>query len=559
MNPDREPSAAPDPPLLQLRDIARSFGVVHALSGVDLDIRAGEVHALVGENGAGKSTLIAICAGVHQPDRGEIALRGRPVRFGGPADAEASGISVVYQELSLISDLDVAQNIYLHREPRRGRVFLDGGALYAQCRDLLRRVEVDVDPHARVSSLSVAQRQLVEIAKALSRDAAVVFMDEPTASLTSVEQEYLFGVIARLRAAGTAVVYVSHRLDEIFRVADVVTVLKDGRLVRTMPAGATDHDEMVGLMVGRELANDLYPPRPKGVVERDPEVLQRGPEVMERGPEAMERGPEVMERGPEVMERDSEWASGAHPGPRLSVRGASSPGRIRDIALDVWPGEIVGLAGLIGSGRTSLLRAIFGVDPEAQRAVFVDGQPVAASPAAAIRAGIGFVSEDRTTEGLALDLTNLANLVSTTLPTRRGLYQRRAGRGTAERAAAQTGLAPGAIDLRAGSLSGGNQQKVVIGKWLATDPRVLLCDEPTRGIDVGAKAEIYILLRRLADAGLAIVLSSSELPEILGMADRVLVMREGRLVAELAGGCSEEEVMRAAAMGSLATVAAIGG
>jgi len=538
VNPDREPSAAPDPPLLQLRDIARSFGVVHALSGVDLDIRAGEVHALVGENGAGKSTLIAICAGVHQPDRGEIALRGRPVRFGGPADAEASGISVVYQELSLISDLDVAQNIYLHREPRRGRVFLDGGALYAQCRDLLRRVEVDVDPHARVSSLSVAQRQLVEIAKALSRDAAVVFMDEPTASLTSVEQEYLFGVIARLRAAGTAVVYVSHRLDEIFRVADVVTVLKDGRLVRTMPAGATDHDEMVGLMVGRELANDLYPPRPKGVVERDPEVLQRGPEV---------------------MERDSEWASGAHPGPRLSVRGASSPGRIRDIALDVWPGEIVGLAGLIGSGRTSLLRAIFGVDPEAQRAVFVDGQPVAASPAAAIRAGIGFVSEDRTTEGLALDLTNLANLVSTTLPTRRGLYQRRAGRGTAERAAAQTGLAPGAIDLRAGSLSGGNQQKVVIGKWLATDPRVLLCDEPTRGIDVGAKAEIYILLRRLADAGLAIVLSSSELPEILGMADRVLVMREGRLVAELAGGCSEEEVMRAAAMGSLATVAAIGG
>jgi len=512
--------------------------VVHALSGVDLDIRAGEVHALVGENGAGKSTLIAICAGVHQPDRGEIALRGRPVRFGGPADAEASGISVVYQELSLISDLDVAQNIYLHREPRRGRVFLDGGALYAQCRDLLRRVEVDVDPHARVSSLSVAQRQLVEIAKALSRDAAVVFMDEPTASLTSVEQEYLFGVIARLRAAGTAVVYVSHRLDEIFRVADVVTVLKDGRLVRTMPAGATDHDEMVGLMVGRELANDLYPPRPKGVVERDPEVLQRGPEV---------------------MERDSESASGTHPGPRLSVRGASSPGRIRDIALDVWPGEIVGLAGLIGSGRTSLLRAIFGVDPEAQRAVFVDGQPVAASPATAIRAGIGFVSEDRTTEGLALDLTNLANLVSTTLPTRRGLYQRRAGRGTAERAAAQTGLAPGAIDLRAGSLSGGNQQKVVIGKWLATDPRVLLCDEPTRGIDVGAKAEIYILLRRLADAGLAIVLSSSELPEILGMADRVLVMREGRLVAELAGGCSEEEVMRAAAMGSLATVAAIGG
>ncbi len=352
---------APGPPFLSLRDITKSFGVVHALDGVAMEIRSGEVHALVGENGAGKSTLIAIAAGVHQPDRGVITLRDVPVRFSGPAEAEASGISVVYQELSLIGDLDVAQNIYLHREPRRAGIVLDARALYARCRALLERVEVDIDPHARVSALSVAQRQLVEIAKALSRDAGLVFMDEPTASLTSVEQEYLFGVIARLRAAGTAVVYVSHRLDEIFRIADVVTVLKDGKLVRTMPAAATNHHEMVRLMVGRELADDLYP------------APQQAPP-----------------------------RTGM---PRLSIRGASSPGRIADIDLDVWPGEIVGLAGLIGSGRTSLLRAAFGVDPEATRSLAVDGVSVDPSPGAAIRAGIGFVSEDRTTEGLALHLT----------------------------------------------------------------------------------------------------------------------------------------------------------
>ncbi|MCY7420092.1 MAG: sugar ABC transporter ATP-binding protein [Chloroflexi bacterium] len=504
---------APGPVVLALCDIHKSFGVVHALSGVDLDVRAGEVHALVGENGAGKSTLIAIAAGVHQPDAGEVVVRGTAIRFRGPADAEANGISVVYQELSLIGDLDVAQNVYLHREPRRGRVFLDGGALYAQCRDLLRRVEVDIDPRARVSSLSVAQRQLVEIAKALSRDAAVVFMDEPTASLTSVEQEYLFGVIARLRAAGTAVVYVSHRLDEIFRVADVVTVLKDGQLVRTMPAAATNHNEMVGLMVGRDLADDLYPARPVAPAR-----------------------------------------SGVA---RLSIRGASSPGHISDIDLDVWPGEIVGLAGLIGSGRTSLLRAIFGLDPDARREALVDGVAVAASPGAAIAAGIGLVSEDRAAEGLALDLSNLSNLVSTTLPTRWGFYRRRAGRAIAARAASQTGLAARVIDTRSGALSGGNQQKVVVGKWLATDPRVLPCDEPTRGIDVSAKADIYALLRSLADAGLGILLSSSELPEILGMADRIVVLREGRLVAELPGGCSEEDVMQAAAMGVSVAAASV--
>jgi rhamnose transport system ATP-binding protein len=495
------------PPLLELRGIARSFGVVRALRGVDVAFRAGEVHALVGENGAGKSTLIAIAAGAYRPDAGTIAVRGQPVHFGGPADAEAAGISVVYQELSLIPDLDVAENIYLHREPRRaGGLLLDGRSLHRRARTLLAALEIDVDPAAPVSGLSVAQRQLVEIAKALSRDAAIVVFDEPTTSLTSVEGEHLFTVIRRLRAAGTAVGYVSHRLDEILELSDVVSVLRDGALVRTMPTAGTDRHELVRLMVGRELADDLFPPR--------------------RPPPA----------------RTGE--------PLLRVRGATSPGRIGGIDVDAWPGEIVGLAGLIGSGRSSLLRAIFGADERSHADIRVAGARVGRGPAAAIAAGIAFVPEDRKLEGLAIDLGTLANLVSTRLPGGHVGYDRGEARRIAEAAAAEVRLDPAVLDRPARLLSGGNQQKVVVGKWLATAPRVLLCDEPTRGIDVGAKAEIHALLRRLAEAGIAILLASSELPEVLGVADRVLVLREGRLAGSFADGLpTEEQVMAAAAMG----------
>jgi rhamnose transport system ATP-binding protein len=486
--------------------VGRSFGVVRALDGVDIALRAGSVHALVGENGAGKSTCIAIIAGVHQPDAGSVLVRGVPTRFAGPADAEAAGVSVVYQEQSLVPDLDVAQNLYLHREPRRGPL-LDVGRLYRQADEHLASLGMPVDARASVRALSVAQRQLVEIAKALSRDGALVIMDEPTASLTSVEQEHLFAVIARLQAEGRAVLYVSHRLDEVFAISDTVTILKDGRLVRTMPTASTTHHELVGLMVGRELVADLYPPRP-------PAVDRSGP-------------------------------------PRLSVRHATAgdPGAgIIDITFDAWPGEIVGLAGLIGSGRTTLLRTIVGVEPGATREVTVDGVRVGPSPSAAIAAGVGYVTEDRKLEGLALDLSNLANLVSTTLPGRLGIFQHGHARAIAEASATQVGLPHRSLGTRSGALSGGNQQRVVIGKWLAIGPRVLLCDEPTRGIDVGAKAQIHALLRTLAQAGLAIVIASSELPEVIGVADRILVLRAGRLVAELPGGATEEAVMRPAAV-----------
>jgi ABC-type sugar transport system ATPase subunit len=505
--------SAAGPPVLELRGISKAFGVVQACDDVSLAFRGGEVHGLVGENGAGKSTLIQVASGVYRPDRGEILVHGRPVRFSAPVEAEGAGVSVVYQELSLVPDLDVAQNVYLHREPRRAGVLLDAGRLYARCAELLADVGVDVDPRAPVASLSVAQRQLVEIVKALSRDAEVVVFDEPTASLTSVEREHLFAVIGRLRERGRAVVYVSHRLDEILAITDVVSVLKDGRLVVTAPTASLDHHALVRLMVGRELADDLYPPR-RPAPPRD---------------------------GPPLMQVDS----------------ASSPGRIADVSLAVWPGEIVGLFGLIGSGRTSLLRAIFGADESATRELEVDGARVGHAPRAAIRAGIAYVTEDRKLEGLAIDLTNLANVESTTLPGRRGVYDRRASRALAERMAEEVRLDPATLDRRSRFLSGGNQQKVVLGKWLAVRPRVLLCDEPTRGIDVGAKAEVHRLLRALADAGLGVLLASSELPEVLGLADRVLVMRDGRLVAELEGGdLAEEEVMRWAALGGSRLAAA---
>lgn len=511
---DREPHAPgppghlDEPPVIELRGVAKAFGIVRALDGVDLAVRPGSVHALVGENGAGKSTCIGIIAGVHRPDAGTVLVRGTPTRFAGPAAAEAAGISVVYQEQSLVPDLDVAQNIYLHREPRRGP-FLDTRRLYRDCTAHLERLAIPVAARAPVRGLSVAERQLVEIAKALSRDASLIVMDEPTASLTSVEQEHLFRVIEDLRAAGRAVLYVSHRLDEILAITDTATVLKDGHLVRTMPTATTSHQELVTLMVGRELVADLYPPRPASIDRSGP--------------------------------------------PRLSVRDATiaagGQSAIEDISLDVWPGEIVGLAGLIGSGRTTLLRTIVGVEPGATRGVQVDGVEVDPSPSAAIAAGIGFVTEDRKLEGLALDLTNLANLVSTTLPARRGVYQAAAGRAIAETAADRASLPRRVLGARSRTLSGGNQQRVVVGKWLAIGPRVLLCDEPTRGIDVGAKADIHALLRGLAESGMAIVMASSDLPEVLGVADRVLVLREGRLVAELPGGVTEATVMAAAAVG----------
>ena len=379
--------------------------------------------------------------------------------------------------------------------------------LYEQCSKLLAELKIPVSPRARVGRLPVAARQLVEIAKALSRSASLVIMDEPTASLTNVEQEHLFGFIRRLRERGAAVLYVSHRLDEIFEVADEVTVLRDGKLVRTVPIRETDKRRMIAMMVGRDLAENLYPRRPS------PETRQGLPPAV------------------------------------LAVDRLLSPGKLRGVRLQLRPGEIVGIAGLMGSGRTSLLRALFGADPEAEGEVRIGNRSgIPGSPQEAIAAGLGFITEDRKLEGLAISLSVLANLTATRLPGQWGLYRSAMARESAMEVAEQVHLAPRAIGAPASWLSGGNQQKVVLGKWLATTPRILLCDEPTRGIDVGARAEMYELLRRLAADGMAILFASSELGEVLGLADRVLVMSEGSLVAEFdAENVTEEVVMRAAA------------
>ena len=420
---------------------------------------------------------------------------------------------MVYQELSLVPDLDVAENVYLHREPRRARLFLDTARLHTQCRAYLEELGIDIDPRARVSTLSVAQQQLVEIAKALSRDAEVVIFDEPTASLTSVEEDHLFGLIRRLRDRGTAIVYVSHRLDEIFAISDVVTVLKDGRLVRTMPAVDLDHHTLVSLMVGRDLVDELYPPR-------RPAPAQDGP-------------------------------------PLLRVVDASSPGRIEDVSLEVWPGEIVGLAGLIGSGpdipAAGHLRGRRERRAAAHRG-WSGGRPLTAGGHRG-----GHRLRDRGPQvGRAGHRPHQPRQPRVARRCRHGgwRYNGAASRRIATEAAQGVRLDQAVLDQRSRALSGGNQQKVVVGKWLAVKPRVLLCDEPTRGIDVGTKAEIYRLLRGLADAGVGILLSSSELPEILGIADRVLVMRDGRLVAEFADRVpTEEQVMRAAAMDQMEVTA----
>ncbi|HEY2597266.1 MAG TPA: sugar ABC transporter ATP-binding protein [Candidatus Dormibacteraeota bacterium] len=498
---------ASGPPFLRVIGVRKSFDGVHALHGVDLDCLEGEVHALVGENGAGKSTLIHVMTGVHRPDSGSILIRGAERHFRQPSEAEQAGISAVYQELSLIDDLDVAENILLHREPRRWGPLLNRNRLYDDCRALLKDLEIDVDVRAPVRSLSIARRQLVELARALSRSSSLVIMDEPTASLTIAEQEHLFTLLERLRKRRIAVLYVSHRLEEIFRIADRVTVLRDGAKVRTMRVSDTSKAELVELMVGRSLVHELYP--------------QRKP-----------------------LPAPSPGAK-----PALEVVSMNSPGRLQDVSLKVWPGEIVGLAGLIGSGRSSLLHSIFGADRDSRGSVLIAGREIRVkSPRQAIAAGMAMICEDRKLEGLAINLTNFANISVTFLNSRLGIFHVGKARSRAREAASRVALKARLVDPTR-LLSGGNQQKVVLAKWIATKPSVLLCDEPTRGIDVGAKAEIYRFLRGLADEGVAVLFASSDLPEVLGLADRILVMSEGCLAGEFpdAQTATEDQIMFAAA------------
>ena len=474
---------------------------MQALLGVDLDLRAGEVHAVVGENGAGKSTLMKIVAGVYRPDSGSIRLGGVPILNESPRQALERGISMIHQELNLAPNLSVAENVFLGRAPTRGGL-IDWRRLYADVEALADRLGIDLDVRARVDELSVARQQMVEIAKALSLDARVIIMDEPTSALTERETEALFDIIARLKSNGVAVVYISHRLDEIFRVADRVTVLRDGRLVGTLPIAQATQPQLIGMMVGRELTT-LFPK------------------------ESVEIGD-----------------------PFLEVRHLRRKGALEDISFVLRRREILGLAGLVGAGRTELVRVLFGADPLDGGEILLEGRPVRIRrPRDAIRLGMGFVTEDRKLQGLVLGMNVRENetLASLAQVSKLGFLNLGRERTLAARLVEQLGVRTPSVEQEVANLSGGNQQKVVIAKWLATRARILILDEPTRGIDVGAKAEVHALMSRLASQGVSILMISSELPEILGMSDRILVMRQGRLSGEFTRDQASQEAILACA------------
>jgi ribose transport system ATP-binding protein len=496
---------------LEMRGIVKRFGPVTALAGVDFDCRIGEVHALVGENGAGKSTLMKILGGAYHADEGEVTLFGRRVAFSHPLDAQRAGISVIHQEFNLLPYRDVAQNIYLGREPHRFGI-VDERALRRRTADLLRDLAIEhlVDPFAMVADLSVAQQQMVEIAKAMSFDARVMVMDEPTAALSTREVDVLFGLIRQLKERGVTVVYISHRFREIFEIADRVTVLKDGDVVATRERAGLDGAELVRLMVGRDLS-DYYPERAR--------EDQLGDVVLQ-----------VVGGGNAVL---------------------------HDIDLEVRGGEVLGIAGLQGAGRTELARALFGADPFTRGEVRIHGKPVALrTPRDAVRRRMGFITEDRKREGLSLRQPITDNVVLA-YRALRPLWARlgRDGQGGHPPVKALVD----SVDVRAAGLhqevqflSGGNQQKVVLAKWLATAEDLLIFDEPTRGIDVNGKAAIHRLIREAAQEGMAVIMISSELLEVIGMSDRIVVMREGRIAGILPGGASEAEIMALATHGEAA-------
>jgi rhamnose transport system ATP-binding protein len=492
------------PPLLELRGLLKSYGGVRALRGVDFDLRAGEVHALLGENGAGKSTLIKVVTGAHQPDGGTVSIGGEPVTGLTPASARRLGVACIYQQPALFPDLTVAENIALRLEPAGGLRRVAWAARRARAQQLLDRIGAEISPEAEIRTLAMPQQQLVEIACAVGAGARIVIMDEPTASLTQKEQLLLFAVVRDLRAHGVGVIYISHRLEEIFGLADRVTVLRDGQTVSTQAVAAIDEGRLIQLMVGREVTQ-IYPPS--------------------------ESAP-----GEVVLS--------------LSHLGASAtPTGVRDISFDVRAGEVFGLAGLVGAGRTDLARVLFGLVPADAGEIRLHGQPVQLrSPQDAVAHGIACVPEDRRRHGVVLEMP-VAHNISMAIHSR--LFPGTWLRFGAERRLALDFIRDLSVkchgpEAPAGSLSGGNQQKVSLARWLATKPKVLILDEPTQGVDVGAKSEIHRIVRRLAKAGLAVVLISSDLPEVLGMSDRIGVMCSGALTAILPGKADAAAVMAAA-------------
>jgi rhamnose transport system ATP-binding protein len=500
-------------PMLVLEHVTKSFGAVQALVDGSIELYAGEAHALVGENGAGKSTLVKILAGVHRPDSGRFSLNGEELSLSGPAAAAAAGIAVIYQEPTLFPDLSVAENIFIGRQPVRSWRRINWSAMNSVVREVLDRLGVHLNVSTLARGLSVADQQIVEIAKALSFNARVIVMDEPTAALSNAEVDRLFEVIATLRAQGAAVLFISHRLADVFSTCQRVTVMRDGRFVTTDLIGNMTVESIIRAMVGRDISN-LYPKT----------EAQTGDEI-------------------------------------LKVEHLTREGVFTDISFSVRAGEIVALAGLMGAGRSEVARAIFGIDGRDAGRVVLKGKPVPpGSPTTSMAAGMGFVPEDRRLQGLVMDLAIDHNMALTSL--------KRLSKGNIIRRAAEAELAAdwstrlrlkyGRLKDPANTLSGGNQQKVVLAKWLARRPSLLIIDEPTRGIDVGTKAEVHRLLDEVAHQGVAVLMISSELPEVLGMADRVLVLREGRVTAEFSRAEADEASIMRAATGQLAQASAVG-
>jgi rhamnose transport system ATP-binding protein len=483
-------------PIIELSNAEKSYGAVRALREGTLSLRPGEVRGLVGENGAGKSTLVKLLGGVVRLDAGEMRVGGEPADFHSPTAARDAGIAVIFQEPTLFPDLSIAENVVMGFHPLGGLKRIDRRAMHRQVQELMDRLGVRLDPERPVRGLSIADQQIVEIAKALSFDAKVLIMDEPTAALSGPEVERLFAVTRTLRDHGAAVLFISHRLEEVFEICETVTVMRDGAVVHDARTADMTQDEMVRRMVGRELSA-LFPKQDAAIGE-----------------------------------------------PVVKVHRLTREGVFFDVSFEVRAGEIVALAGLVGAGRSEVARAIFGIDrPDAGHVEVLGRRLPGGRPLAAMRAGIGFVPEDRRQQGLVMDLSIERNAALTRLGslTRLGLITSGAERDLAREWATKLRLKFHRLNDSVGTLSGGNQQKVVLGKWLATDPKLLIVDEPTRGIDVGTKAEVHRLMSELAAGGVAVLMISSELPEVLGMADRVLVMHEGRLTGELSRAEADEE------------------
>ena len=491
--------------VVEMRHIRKTFPGVVALDDVSFECKKGEVHAVVGENGAGKSTLMKILSGVYEPDEGEILINGQPVRIPSPHVAQQLGISIIYQELNLLPYLNVAQNVFLGREPRTRLGLIDAHRLERQAAEVLHRLGVDIDPRTPLGRLNVAQQQMVEIAKALSLNAQVMIMDEPSAALGGQDLKYLFDVIANLKKQGVAVIYISHRLNEIFEVADRVTVFKDGAMVGTSNVHEIDRPTLVRMMIGRAFS-ETFPPRGKDFGE---EILR--------------------------------------------IRGLTSGNQLSDIDLSIRRGEIVGIAGLTGSGRTELAQAIFGARKIDRGEIWINGKVVEIhNPQDAMRQSIGFLTEDRNKEGLVLGLSVRHNSALPSLERRQrwGFVRQTEEQRVVARIIEELNVRTPNLRQSVEYLSGGNRQKVVLAKWLIISPDLLIFDEPTRGIDVGSKSEIWNWMRSLANQGKGILMISSEIPEIIGMSDRILVMHKGRIVGDLSGDtATEENVMLLATCG----------